>query len=264
VTHNFARTLILTACFAAIVTLPAGAVSFDSLIGSTEGSASSLTVGDINFYNFELGVSCGNTGVPTGMCQTLINDGAIAGILSATDPGGELTVNGVSNAAGDGFTINGGITTYEFDGAATTLDLSLTYDAAIIGPVAPINDVYLEATDALNPPCNPPAPCPSVPSVLISETVTNGSSPFNQVGFLQVNDPPPVFTDMIDLTQNVNSVSVLKDIDLDSGAGVGDYANTTSITQQLSQTPEPRAYAAVLGLFFALFFVIKRRGQQTA
>jgi hypothetical protein len=264
VTHKFTGTLFLAAACVAMSALPLGAVSLDSLLGGAEGSANSLTVGDINFYDFGFSASCANSGLGVTSCAALVADGDISGIFSESNPGAlQITPN--TSGGLDGFTITGSLTVDEADGAPTTLDITLTYDAAVIGGAATIGDVYLEASNTLNPPCVAPGPCAANPSIGISETITNGG---NQIGIAQVTDPPPVLSDEINLTQVVSSLSVLKDIDLNSGGGTNggspDFASVTSIAQQLSQVPEPRAYAAVLGLFFALFFVIKRRRQQTA
>lgn len=263
-THNFARTLILAAGIAAIVTLPASAVSLDSLLGGAENSANSLTVGDVNFYDFGFSAVCsGGTGVNfSASCAALVTDGLITGITSEADPTPlqivATTVNGL-----DGFTIQGNLGAFSDGTSATVLDITLTYDAAIVGSSNKITDVHLGATSSMNPSCSVGQTCPPVPSLDIEETVNDSNGNF--LNLLQVTDPPPSLSDAITISP-VSGIEVTKDIDLNSGAGSNggtvDFAKTTTITQQLSQVPEPRAYAAVLGLFFAAFFVIKRR--QTA
>lgn len=245
-------------------TLPLGAVSLDSLL--TPGAT--LTVGDVTFSDFSFSASCAN-GSDTS-CASLVSDGDITGILSETDAG-SLSITPDTNNGMDGFTIGGSLKVNEAGGNATTLDITLDYTATITGSSNLLDDMYLATTTALNPPCTAgSSSCPSNPSVTIEESVTNGASPYNELAYLQVNDPPPSLTDMVNFSSDVSSVSVVKDIDLDSGNGTAgdpatpDYASATSIVQQLSQVPEPRAYALALGLFFALLVVIKRRRQQVA
>jgi hypothetical protein len=241
---------------------PAAADTLKSLLGVPESGG--LQVGDVVFYDFGFSATCsGGTGAAaTTNCAQLVSDGLITGITSATNPTSLSIVPDTANGM-DGFTLQGSLKTISDGTTATTLDITLSYDATIVGSGDTINGMVLGATGGFNPAAALPGP-----SLSIEETVDNLAGG----GFLtnlQVTDPPPSLAASAPiLLGGVTGVEVTKDIDLDSGAGsnggVGDFATSTTITQQLSQVPEPRAYAAVLGLFFAFLFVMKRRGQQTA
>jgi hypothetical protein len=260
VIHKFSRYLILAICFGAISMFPAAADTLESLLGVPESGG--LTVGDVVFYDFGFSATCsGGTGAAaTTSCAQLISDGLIptGGIVSESNPGA-IQISPDTNNGMDGFKITGPLETISDGTTATTLDISLTYDAAIVGS-GELTDVFLGATAGFNGP-----PALPGPSLSIEETVDGSSGNF--LNSLEVTDPPPSLSATIPIP-GVTGVEVTKDIFLDSGAGstsdVPDFAKTTTIIQQLSQVPEPRAYAAVLGLFFAFFFVIKRRRQQTA
>lgn len=258
-THKFARNLFLAASCAAMFTLPLSADSLENLI-NTDGS---LQVGDVVFSDFTFAATCYENG-KTANCAALINAGDISGFNSENNPGSIAITADTSNGM-DGFEITSSLKTTSDGTNSYGVDISLTYDANIVGSTNEISDVYLGATALLNPPCLVGQTCPPTPSVTIEETVDNTSGGF--LNLAQVTDPPPSLSDQIAITP-VTGVEVTKDIDLNSGAGMSggtdDYASSTTIIQQLSQVPEPRAYAAVLGLFFALFFVVKRRRQQTA
>lgn len=264
-THKLTRTLIFAVCCAAISMLPVSAVSLSSLLGVSE--AGGLQVGDVVFYDFGFSATCsgGTGGSASTNCATLVGDGLIQGITSETNPN-PLSI--VPDTAGglDGFALQGSLKAISDGTSATLLDITLTYDAAIVGSTNLITDVHLGATSSLNPQCKVGATCPPVPSLAIEETVNDSNGNF--LNLLQVTDPPPSLSDAVILTPGVPAIQVVKDINLNSGAGSSggtfDFAQTTTITQQLSQVPEPRAYAAVMGLFLGLFFVIKRRRQQTA
>jgi hypothetical protein len=263
VTHKFSRIIILAVCCAAISMLPLSAASLESLLGVP--ASSGLIVGDVDFYDFDFDVSCqGGSGGSITSCATLQTDGLVSGVNPAA-----ISISPDTNGGMDGFEITTPLkATADGNGDPTTVDMTLSYDAEIVNSSNTIGDVLMEGSVGLNPNCPMGGSCPPNPSVVVSETVFNGSSPFNQIGVLQITDPPPVLSDLINLSTDVSSLSVLKDIGLNSGSGSSggtpDFASITSLAQQLSQVPEPRAYAALLGLFFAIFIVIKRRRQQTA
>jgi hypothetical protein len=263
VTHKFSRLIKLAVCCAAISMLPLSAASLESLLGVGPGSG--LVVGDVDFYDFDFDVSCtGGAGGSITDCGTLQSMGLVTGINPMS-----ISIAPDTNGGMDGFEITTPLkATADSSGDSTTVDMTLSYDAEIVDSSNTIGDVLMQGSVGLNPVCHVGQTCPPNPSVVVSETVFNGSSPFNQIGVLQISDPPPVLSDLIDLSTDVSSLSVLKDIGLNSGTGFSggtpDFADITALTQQLSQVPEPRAYAAVLGLFFAIFIVIKRRRQQTA
>jgi hypothetical protein len=135
----------------------------------------------------------------------------------------------------------------------TTEDITLGY--TVTASAGLISDLHLGVGGAALVPPTGSTP----PEFTIGES-TNAPG----AGSLSVTDPPPSFTASLDLPTPVASLSVVKDISLISGSGLGDRASFSILTQSFSQVPEPRAYAAVLGLFFAMLFVIKRRRQQTA
>jgi hypothetical protein len=260
-THKFNRFLILATCFAAVSMFTAAAEQLDSLLGVSE--AGGLVVGDVVFYDFGFSATCsGGTGAAaTTSCSQLVSDGLITGITSDTNPT-SLTISPDTANGMDGFTLGGSLKTISDGTTATTLDITLTYDAAVLGGDT-VNGVSLGATFGSNG-----APALPGPALSIEETVDNLTGG-GFLGSLQVTDPPPSLSALIPVTvTGVTGVSVTKDIDLDSGAGssngFADFATSTTVTQQLSQVPEPRAYAAVMGLFLAFFFAIKRRRQQTA
>jgi hypothetical protein len=241
VTHKFAKFLFLAATSAAISTLPLGAVTLQSLI-----NGGSFLDNGIEFSDFTYSVSC-STGASLSACE---GNSQISGI----DPH-DINITPDATGSPAGWQLTGGPEVISNGTTATTLDITLTYDAQVVGSNL-IGDVFLGADTVINPAGGIP------PIVTVGETVDNlNGGAF--LGNLQVTDPPPVLSDEINISP-VSGVFVTKDIDLNSGAGTDYYANVTTINQQLSQVPEPRAYAAVLGLFFALFFVIKRRREQTA
>jgi hypothetical protein len=145
-----------------------------------------------------------------------------------------------------------------------TAEITLTYDAIVVGSSNLISDVHLMGSDARNPP-NSQNP----PEISIGESVYDLNT-LNFLGALQIQDPPQNLGASLTFCQTcaTTGIFVQKDILLESGAGTfggaADYANLTTMSQLLSQTPEPRAYAFLLVGFFGIFVAINRRRRQTA
>ncbi len=255
-THKFTRFLTLGAFLAAASVLPLGAVTLGSLIGSTQ--ATGLVVGNVDYYNFSFSTSCFVGGVGTS-CSSLVTSGNVNGI----DPTG-ITVTAASGipAGEQGFQITTPLSVTS-NGQNVVLDVTLTYDATVVGSSSLISDVYLAGADTFNPPTgsNPP-------SISVGETVTSSTGTF--LGKVQISDPPANLANTIVLTPAVSSIIVTKDISLQSGAGSSggqpDTADLTTLIQatSLTPTPEPRAYAFMLVGFFGAFVAIQRRRRQTA
>lgn len=265
-THKLTRTLILAACSAAISILPASADSLAAYLNANDTGSSGLTFTDgdktITFTSYTDTVTCVDG--TTGASLTCPVTGAYT---PATAAG--LTVNASSSDSVtglnlDGFTLSGNVSVMSYkvggDWVDVTQDIQLTY--TVTATAGEISDVHLGVGGAAITP-NGTTNVP--PEITIVES-TNAPG----VGSLVVTDPPPSFVATLDLppADYTTSLAVTKDIALQSGAGetsgVGWGASFSALEQSFSQVPEPRAYAAVLGLFFALFFVIRRRRQQTA
>lgn len=260
-THKFSRTLILAACTAAISMLPLAADPLSDYLTSVGGgdyvsNGTTFTDGDktIKFNSYSLSVTCFDTVLATDItCPT--------GSFAPTTPGGLNVVGSdtvsVTGAGLYGFTLQGLVQAKSFmngaDQVDVTEDIGLTY--TVTASAGLISDLHLGVGGAsvTGTTTNPPA-------ILITESTNDPGA-----GSLSVTDPPPTFTAQLNLpSPYVSSLVVTKDISLESGAGTNDQASFSVLEQSFSQVPEPRAYAAVLGLFCAAFFVIKRRRQQTA
>ena len=260
-THKLTRTLIFAACSAVISISPLAADNLGNYLtpiggGAYDSNGTSFTDGDktITFTFYSDTVTCNDPVHGAVACPT--------GVASPTGPDAlSIFASSVFSAPGlpslEGFTLQGTVQAQsEVDSfgnlESTTEDIALEY--TVTASAGLISDLHLgvggaSVTGATSDP----------PEFTIGES-TNAPG----AGSISVTDPPPSFTDQINLPTPVSSLSVLKDISLISGSGLGDQASFSVLTQSFSQVPEPRAYAAVLGLFLAAFFVIKRRRQQTA
>jgi hypothetical protein len=239
------------------LTLSLSAVPLSTLLGTSQSGG--LVVGDKVFYNFGYNVSCsGGAGITD--CNTLVSDGLITGINPTN-----IQINPDTTFAGlFGFDFTSPLEAISDGTNNTTVDITLTYDAAVTaaGGTNLISDVHLMGSDVRNPNTNQ-----NPPSVSIGESVFNliGGG---FLGNLQITDPPPSLSAAVTLSTPVASIAVLKDIRLASGAGTSggaaDFANLTSMSQLLSQVPEPRAYSAIVALFvIGLFFTNRKKRQQT-
>lgn len=260
--HKLSTALLLAACCGALSTLPLSADTLEDLL-----TGGSLTVGDVTFSDFTYSVSCtsgaGDASTVAGCGALTSGGGSPYSLITGIDPNG-ITISPDTVGGLVGWELTGGPTVYEYNGVATTLDITLTYDATV-NDSSEISDVNLGAVTALNPPCTTGQTCAPNPSVSIGETVDDQYGNF--LGNLEVTNPPPVLSDAITISP-VSGVSVTKDIDLNSGTGtnggVVDYAGVSTISQQLSEVPEPRALSLALGLLIGMVFVVRRRRQQTA
>ncbi len=260
-THKLTRTLIFVACSAAISLSPLAADDLGNYLSSIGGGAydsngSSFTDGNlsITFTFYSDTVTCFDPVHGAVACPS--------GVASPTGPDAlSLFQSTVVSAPGlpslDGFTLQGTVQAQsELDSygnlESTTEDITLEY--TVTDNSGSISDLHLGVGGAslTGATSDPP------------EFTVGESTDAPGAGSISVTDPPPSFTDQINLPTPVSTLTVAKDISLISGSGLGDQASFSILTQSFSQVPEPRAYAAVLGLFFALFFVIKRRRQQTA
>jgi hypothetical protein len=265
VTHNFSRALILAASFAAISMVPAAADTLNQYLNSTDTGSSGLTFTDedktITFEFYTDTVSCYDPVAAASVtCPTTAYSPTTPSAITV-DPSSALSESGLHLP---GFTLTGSFLAQSYEDAAgnwvdVTNDITLEYTVQATAGL--ISDLHLalggEGLISTTPPTVPP-------EILVSES----TSP--NVGTLTVSDPGANQTYSLYLSpsQYTNELEVTKDITLQSGAGetagLGWSAEFSALEQSFSEVPEPRAYAAVLGLFFALFFVIKRRRQQTA
>lgn len=261
-THKFTRTLILAACSAAICSMPLAADTLAQYLPG--GTDASFTDGDktITFTSYTDTVTCvdGTTGANLTCPVTGAFTPTSAAGLTVT-PSSTDTVTGLNL---DGFTLSGNVSVMSYkvgnDWVDVTQDIHLAY--TVTATAGEISDVHLGVGGAAITPLGTTS---VPPDITISE-----STNIPGVGSLVVTDPPPSFLATLNLppADYTTTLKITKDIALESGAGqtngVGWGASFSALEQSFSQVPEPRAYAAVLGLFFALFFVIRRRRQQTA
>jgi hypothetical protein len=255
-THNFSKVLILAACSAAISISPLAASTLSDYLtevspGDYVTNGDTFTDGDktITFDSYSDTVTCFNT-------VTLADVTCAPGVTSPSTPAG-LTVNpsstfSVTGLDYPGFTLEGSVSAQGYSAGGDIIDVQ--NDLALIYTVTAtaglISDIHLGVGGV---------DLSGSGEIQVGETTSTGAN-------ISVNDPPPgLLTAYAPITPPVASMTVTKDILLNSGSAAGfDLASFSAIEQSFSEVPEPRAYAAVLGLFFALFFVIKRRRQQTA
>jgi hypothetical protein len=222
------------------------------------GTDASFTDGDktIVFESFTDTVTCYDPvkGIDVSCALGSYNPTTPAGLTVA--PSTSVSVTGLDLP---GFTLEGLVQVKSFvdsygNYVDVTSDIALIY--SVTATAGEISDIHLGVGGA-----SVTGTTSDPPAILISEST-------NIVGAdsLTVTDPPPTFTAALTLTPSeyTTSATVTKDISLESGAGQFDQASFSVLEQSFSEVPEPRAYAAVLGLFLAFFFVIKRRRQLTA
>jgi hypothetical protein len=245
VIHKLSQFLTFAVFFAASSVLPIGAVTLESLIGSTP--ATGLVIGNVDYYDFGWSTSCTVAADCTGLDPSGVTISTASGL-----PTGEA-----------GFLLTDPLSVTS-NGTNVIADVTLTYDAVIVGSGL-ISDVYLAGADTLNPPSS--SGPPSGPGISIGETVTDLSTGAF-LGKLEIQDPPADLSDSINLSPAAPSITVLKDIELESGTGtylgIPYSASLTSIVQATSTTPEPRAYSLLLVGFFGAFVAINRRRRLTA
>lgn len=221
------------------------------------GSDASFTDGDktIVFSSFSETVTCYDPvkGIDVTCATGSYNPTTAAGLTVTPSSTNSITGLGLY-----GFTLQGLVQVKSFlDSYGNYVDVTedISLDYTVTASAGLISDLHLGVGGAsvTGTTSNPP-------SILVTESTNDPGA-----GSLSVTDPPPTFTAALNLpTPYLSSLIVYKDISLESGAAQYDQASFSGLEQSFSQVPEPRAYAAVLGLFFAAIFVIKRRRQQTA
>jgi len=231
-----------------------GAVTLESLIGTDINHG--LVVGDKTFYNFSFTPTCAVGGVGTS-CSSLVSSGLLTGINT-----GEIQItgdNGNSFPGLIGFNFTDSLKVISDGANNVTVDIGFLYNAAVTTGNQLITDVHLLAADTRNP-SNASTP----PSVTIGESVFNAANG-NFLGNLQVTDPPPVLSASVILSTPVSAIRVIKDINLQSGAGMfngtAKFASMTSMAQLLSQSavPEPKTVALMFLTMLGLAIYQRRR-----
>ena len=128
-------------------------------------------------------------------------------------------------------------------GTPGTEDITLTYNATSSGGL--FHDVQLTY--------NGNGIAGLVTTNISEEVFIGGTSTL--IGSVSVNNPPPVLTADVLLSQNVSSISVVKDIELISTSAITP-ATISLVNQTFSQVPEPGTLAlfgfGLLGLGAAL------------
>jgi PEP-CTERM motif len=171
-----------------------------------------ITSGNITFSNFGCNVVSGN-----GLTCDQIS---VLPYVSTSPPDPEAGLNGIE--------IQGA-----FNAGTTTEDVKITYDATITGAT------FSDATMSFN----------GTVTSNVNEMIFNAADNV-LVGTLNVTNPPPVFSDQVNLVDStgtpITEVFVQKDIALE--AATGTQATISIINQNYSQTsvPEP-ASLALLG-----------------
>jgi hypothetical protein len=253
---KFRTTLVISAAFTlslSAATFDNTATTLDQLTGPNSGNT--FQVGDKIFSDFTWSYTCSDLSLCTGYTPSQIT-------VTPFDVNGELgfslgtSLSVSSNTAGEN----------------VTLDATLDYEGATVSGQPLISDVLLEASSTIKPTGSTGAP-----GITIGETVSNPSNLGQQYATLTVFNPPPVLTDMAIINPTVSAVFVQKDIDLQSGTGcnngttyescttpgaVVDFANVTTITQALSQVPEPSFYGILAVALAGLFWTIRREKRQ--
>jgi len=230
-----------------------GAVTLESLITDI---AHGLVVGDKTFYNFSFLPTC-SVGAVGADCATLVANGLLTGISTS---GIQITGDNASSFPGlIGFNFTDSLKVISDGTNNVTVDIGFLYTAAVTSGNQLITDVHLLATDTRNP-NNASTP----PSVTIGESVFNAANG-NFLGSLQVTDPPPVLSASVDLSTPVSAIRVIKDINLQSGAGTfngtAKFASMTSMSQLLSQSavPEPKTIALMFLTMLGVAIYQRRR-----
>lgn len=257
-THKLSRLLLLAASSVAISIAPLSADNLQNYLNGTDSGSNGNTFTDgslsITFTGYSDTVTC-SEGVTVVACNPTDYAPLAASTITInpSDGGSSLL-----NPAVPGFVLSGTFLAQSYLDPTTGQyvnvdeDIQLTY--TVTDTQGAINGIDLALG---SPVINPSGAEP--PEINVGESTSQFPT-----DVLQVTDPPPTTVDTLTLPTTASTLTVSKDITLISGAGQNYKASFSALEQGFNTVPEPRAYAAVLGLLFALFFVIKRRRQQTA
>lgn len=174
---------------------------------TTEGLT--ITSGDKTFDNFTCSVVVSGTGLPTD-CSAIavipVEAGGLFGI--------EFQLGAFVNTPG------------------STVDIRIDYDVASTLPQL-ITDIHMLFNGDIS----------GSGFANVTEDVFLG---LTNIGHIAVSNPPPVFNESIDLTQNASSVTVRKDILLGVNSPGPGTASISFVDQYVSQTQVPEPASVLL------------------
>lgn len=205
-------------------------VSCLSMLQAAITSSTSITNGDKLFNGFTCSIVYGGGGGTPASCADIT-------VTGTTDALGNLGIQFQLGAEANSFTT----------GPGSTVDILLGYNVTVVGSSNLLSDIHMSFNGNVT----------GTGSTNVSETVNNSGGV--TIGQITVLNPPPVLNAQMDLTQQVTTASVTKDIFLSSGAS--GTANISFITQTFSQTgvPEPGSIVLLGTALLGITGLIRRR-----
>lgn len=282
-THNLKRILIMAGCCTVISVMPAAADDLANYLTLTNasgpgnqvltyaGDGSTFTNGDLQF------TFTGLTITPT--CTDTTTGATIACMYGSYDPttAAQLNIQGTLGLNGyAGFDMTGEFevdaysyynsTTQTTDTVDVKEDINLNYTVSTISQDPTINGAFLTVDGCVTDPGVQANGCVTTGNNLPPKLRVNESwQPAN--ASIQVSAPPQNLAQSVAFGTSYNSLQVSKDIFLDSGTCTNCSASFSDLKQyysELSQVPEPRAYAWVLGLGLLGLVQLRRRTASNA